>query len=135
MKRARAVLLVVSVVLAMIGLATACSEGSSHGIEATQADNGSILEMDVGQQLRITLEANPTTGYQWAIEGDLPMQLEQAGEPEFTAESDAIGAGGSEVWSFEVVSTGEGTLRLKYWRSFEPEVDPIETFEVSVSVK
>jgi inhibitor of cysteine peptidase len=104
-------------------------------VELTAADDGSRLDMATGQQLRVVLDANPTTGYAWAIDGELPPQLEQVGEAEFGRSSDAIGAGGTEVWTFEAVEPGEGRLALKYWRSFEPDVVPVETFQVDVAVR
>lgn len=113
---------------------TGCGPQTSDAVELTEGDSGSTQTMSVGQELRIALEANPTTGYQWAIDGELPPQLEQVGEAEYAAESSALGAGGTEVWTFEAKSTGSGTLRLKYWRSFEPDAAPAEAFDVTVEV-
>jgi len=113
----------------------ACSARSDTPVELTQSDSGTTQTLSVGQELRISLDANPTTGYAWAVDGALPPQLEQAGEPEYTAESNAIGAGGVEVWTFAGAAAGEGTLRLKYWRSFEPTAAPERTFEVTVDVR
>jgi inhibitor of cysteine peptidase len=90
--------------------------------------------MSAGQELQLTLDSNPTTGYSWALDGEIAPQLEQVGEAEYTAESTALGAGGTEVWTFKAKSSGSGTLRLKYWRSFEPDATPPETFDVTVEV-
>ena len=57
------------------------------------------------------------------------------GEPEYTAGSSALGAGGTEVWTFVGKSAGDGTLELKYWRSFEPTATPAGTFEVKIGVE
>jgi inhibitor of cysteine peptidase len=135
MKRALRLLVLMSVAVVAVGLSPGCTGGSSDVIELTQADDGSTLDARVGQQIRITLEANPTTGYLWAVDGEVPGQLRQVAEADYTSESDAIGAGGSEVWIFEAVSAGEGDLRLKYWRSFEPEAEPEDAFEITVRVE
>jgi inhibitor of cysteine peptidase len=104
-------------------------------LEITGEQSGSSYALVTGQELHVSLEANPTTGYEWAIDGALPAQLEQAGEPEYTSDSSATGSGGIEVWTFKAVEAGEGTLRLKYWRSFEPTVAPVDEFAVDVRVE
>ena len=116
-------------------LLVACSGLPEPPIELTQKDSGTTQELSVGQELRVSLDANPTTGYVWAVDGELPSQLEQTGEPDYTAESSALGAGGTEVWTFVGKSSGTGTLKLKYWRSFEPTATPAGTFEVAVDVE
>lgn len=116
-------------------LATGCAQKLAGPIELTQKDDGSTQTLPVGQALRISLESNPTTGYRWDVDGAVPPQLRQVGEPTYTAGSTAIGAGGTEVWTFEGATVGSGTLTLKYWRSFEPTTPPISTFEVKVNVE
>jgi inhibitor of cysteine peptidase len=104
-------------------------------IQLTAKDSGSTQIMEVGQELDVTLKANPTTGYQWAVDGLIPTQLTMPGQPKFTAASSAIGSGGKQVWTLVAKYAGSGTLKLKYWRSFEATTPPIETFEVNVDVK
>ncbi|MBI5232127.1 MAG: protease inhibitor I42 family protein [Coriobacteriales bacterium] len=104
-------------------------------LELTEADSGSTQEMQTGQLAVITLDANPSTGYEWQVDGEVPAQLAQSGEPEFEAESDAIGAGGKERWSFMAKETGEGTLKLIWLRPWEKDTPPAKTFEVKVSVR
>jgi inhibitor of cysteine peptidase len=127
----RRVLLPVLVAAAAVLVLGGCA---ARGLELTAEDNGTAQTLAIDQELTITLEANPSTGYAWEIDGQPPGQLEQLGEPEFSAESKAIGAGGTQVWRFRAAESGKGELKLKYWRSFEPTVPPIETFSVTVSV-
>jgi len=125
--------MLVTAVLLVVGL-SACGSSTPAPLELTSKDSGSEQTLAVGQQLKITLDANPTTGYLWAVD-EVPDQLEQSGEPEYSSESGAMGAGGTDVWTFMGTSAGTGTLKLKYWRSFEPTVAPVETFEVTVEVR
>lgn len=104
-------------------------------LELTGQDSASQQTLAVGQQLKITLDSNPSTGYRWAVDGAVPPQLEQSGEAQYAGKSNALGAGGAEVWTFVGTSVGKGTLKLKYWRSFEPTAAPANTFEVSVNVR
>ena len=124
--------------IAAISLAALLLAGCSAKpatLELSLSDSGSTQQIAAGQQVRVSLEANPTTGYQWAVDGELPAQVEQVGAPEYKAGSTAIGAGGTEVWTFSGKEPGQGTVRLKYWRSFEPTVPPVKTFSATFDVK
>ena len=133
--RVRLVLAAGTLAFAVLSLAGCGSPTPQGPLELTSADKGSTQRLAVGQELRVTLESNPTTGYRWAVDGDLPTQLEQMGEPSYKAESKMVGAGGQEVWAFKGAKAGTADLKLKYWRSFEPTAQPAETFSVTVEVK
>ncbi len=117
------------------GVVGGCSSGATAPLELTAEDAGSTQQLAVGQEMKVTLESNQTTGYRWAVDGEVPPQLEQVGEPTYSSESKMIGAGGQEVWTFTGAQTGSAELKLKYWRSFEPTAEPAETFVVTLNVK
>lgn len=119
----------------LVGPLVACAPKTTSPLELASARSGSRQTLAVGQQLKISLDSNPTTGYRWAVDGTLPPQLEQVGQSKYTAQSSAIGAAGVEVWTFVGKSVGTGALKLKYWRSFEPTAAPFRTFEVGVEVR
>lgn len=131
--------------IALVATVSGCSSKPSTGaktnpeppapIALSTKDTGSTQSMQVGQQLRVSLDANPTTGYQWAVDGVLPAPLAQSGHPTYKRASGAIGSGGTEVWTFAARAAGSGTLKLKYWRSFEATTPPVQTFDVTVDVK
>lgn len=125
--------------VALAGLVSACSGRTNPEppapLELTQAESGTTQDLQTGQELRVALDANPTTGYQWDVVGETPVLIERSGEPRFTPASDALGAGGTQVWTFVAVSAGEGTLKMKYWRSFEPTVPALAEFRVLLRVK
>ena len=135
MKRAHRWILSVSAVLIAAAIFSGCSPTPPATLELTGKDSGSHQTLAVGQKLAVSLESNPTTGYRWALDGALPPVLRREGEPAYTSSSSLPGAGGTEVWTFVGVSAGSGTLKLKYWRSFEPTATPPQSFEVSVDVK
>jgi inhibitor of cysteine peptidase len=127
---AAAALLALVVVVLLVLLSA-----SPRELQLTAADEGRSIELQQGQQLRITLEANPTTGYTWDIvEPTDERILRQVGEIEFEPESDLIGAGGTQIIRFEAVSVGQTTLKLVYHRPWE-SVEPRETFTLSVTVR
>ncbi len=112
----------------------ACGMGSTT-ITLTDQDEGRAVELRSGDRLEVTLSGNPTTGYNWAaLPLDKPI-LKQIGEPEFKADSSALGAGGKITLRFEAVSAGQTALQLAYRRSWETGVSPAKTFRVNILVK
>jgi inhibitor of cysteine peptidase len=87
--------------------------------------------------LVVSLPSNPTTGYSWEVEALDAAVLEQRGEPEYTSEAEGgvVGAGGTETFRFEALSSGRLELTLIYHRPFEEGVEPVDTFTVTVEVR
>ena len=100
--------------------------------------NGRAVRLAVGQRVTVTLDANPTTGYGWALADSAGGALARDGAPVYTQDPAApgmAGVGGEQVWTFRAVRAGAGTLRLDYGRSFEPDAEPAETFSAPVEVR
>ncbi len=131
--------LIVGSMMAGAGLLWACASRPSPGPttrKLTEADAGSSVELQVGDKLEVTLPGNPTTGFTWEVGGGDPAILRPSGEAEFQADSTAaVGSGGKLTLRFEAVAAGQTGLKLIYHRPFEADVTPIQTFEVSVTVK
>ena len=119
------------------GLLYACgARGSSEQSirNLTEADNGRSIELKVGDVLEVTLPGNPTTGFQWEVDSVDSAILRQIGEPEFKPSNNAVGSGGNFTLRFEAVGTGQTELKMIHHRSFEENVPPIQTFEVTITV-
>ena len=125
---------VIIVLLAILLLATGCGS-SSNEIKLDVDDNGGKVEMKAGQVLVISLESNPTTGYAWEVVGLEEGALMQSGDPEFKSDSDAPGSGGVQTFRFKAAEAGEIELKLLHHRSWEEDVEPLDTFTVQVVVK
>jgi len=125
---------VIIALLAILLLVTGCGS-SSNEIKLGADDNGGKVEMKEGQVLVISLESNPTTGYAWEVVDFEEGALEQAGEPEFKAESDRVGAGGVQTFHFKAAEAGEIELKLLHHRSWEEDVEPLDAFTVQVTVR
>ena len=122
----------------LASLLYACgAQGSSQtsARQLTEADNGRLIELNVGDTLEITLPGNPTTGFQWEVSAIDSAILRQVGEPEFEPLSNAVGSGGNVTLRFEAVGTGQTVLKLVHHRPFEENVPPTQTFEVTVTVR
>lgn len=124
---------VIAVLLAVLVLVANCRP--SGEIKLNAGNNGSQIEIEQGQILVITLEANPTTGYMWEMIESEEQILQQVGEIEFQPDSKLIGAPGIQTLRLEAVNVGQITLNLVYHRPWEENVDPLETFSVQVVVR
>jgi predicted secreted protein len=101
----------------------------------TEADNGDTVSLAVGETIQVTLESNPTTGYEWLYQSGDPDVIKQVGDAVYNEpDSGLMGAGGSETFTFEATGAGETVLELWYMRPWE-SVQPDTTFEVTVVVE
>ena len=118
---------------------TACGSGSGSGsdgpetVELVEQDAGSTVAVHPGDELVITLGSNITTGFAWTLTTEPAAEVLDLVDSEYLApETELVGAGGEEVWTF--VATGEGTtdLALDYERASGEASG--QTFAVTVEV-
>jgi len=140
-------------ITAIITLSTisACTSIGSNDAEGAAADDSIILSMKnnettitvkPGETFTVQLDGNITTGYAWEVEEIDTILLMQVGEMEYKEKSDPdsssaedlTGAPGEFVFTFKALQIGETPLRLIYYRSFEKDVEPLETFMVTVNI-
>jgi inhibitor of cysteine peptidase len=141
-----ALLAAVCLAAALAGCAPASSDGGSAAGGGTNApkyvtlgvaDAGTTAGVAVGGTVTVNLPGNPTTGYNWAVDGAMPPELQSQGAPTFATSGAAgqVGAGGEVTLKFTATKSGTGDLRLKYWRSFEPTAAPVKTWSAKIDVK
>jgi len=106
-------------------------------ITITEADNGTIQTIAVGDTLLITLKGNASTGYQWirsspiSINGD-PLAIVSEGE--YEVDNPAVcGGPGTYAFTYEAAAEGVATLTYEHRRPWEDET--IGTFSVIIWVK
>lgn len=122
-------------VLTAVVLFSGTGCGARGDMKIDDTDNGSQVVLEVGQTLVLSLDSNPTTGYQWQIVELDEAILEQI-DYDYEADQPALaGSGGKEVWRFQARSSGSTTLSLGYRRSWEEGVEPIQTFSMEVVVR
>ena len=96
--------------------------------------NGRV-ELRKNQSFIISLESNPTTGYSWEVSALDERLLQQNGAPEFTPQTDRIGAGGIQTFHFRAIERGETQLTLVYRRPWETAVLPAKSYAVTIVVR
>jgi inhibitor of cysteine peptidase len=92
---------------------------------------------NIGDEVKITLPSNPSTGFRWALDSvsDATI-LKQEGDSEYILpESSAVGAGGQEIWTFKALKRGTSRISLAYSQSWEGGTKGEWTIIIDVSVK
>jgi inhibitor of cysteine peptidase len=103
-------------------------------LELTEANQGQTVETVVGEEIRISLAENPTTGFRWRIiDGGEPVctLLDQTLEPG----SRAIGQPGVHRWQYKITGEGMATIRLACGRSWEAGKAPVSSFVLRINAK
>ena len=121
-------LLNLGVLLLALGLG-ACSAAPQT---VTLDDDGAQIEVGRGEEVELILPGNPSTGYLWVVAEVSPILT--TNEPEFRPESTLVGAPGEYHFRFTGNEPGTVLLVAEYERPFE-EAEPLDTFEVEVTVK
>lgn len=124
-KRSARTGLAAGVLVLALGM-TACSKAADEPVETTstavvagktidldEAADGTTVQAAAGDKILLTLGSNPSTGYAWEVTTEpdaavLKVDPSKYNEPD----SDAIGAGGTEVWHMTAVGAGTTTLML-----------------------
>ena len=108
-------------------------------VSITEANDGSIVTVDVGDAVLVRLAGNPSTGYAWMRESPqslvgsplAPVAEETCTTPQGCAP--IAGEPSAFEFRYEAVSSGTVTLSYVYQRPWEDE--PIDRFTVVVWVR
>ncbi len=77
------------------------------------SDVGKTIEVAVGNEFKIVIESNPSTGYHWELVGNLDDAVIQFISKEYRADEPVMpGSGGVDVWVFKAVAAGETKIVL-----------------------
>lgn len=116
-------------------LAACLVAGCSSTVQA-YTDPEVTIDTDANGEfaILIALDSNPTTGYSWEASYDetrleLVEETYELGE---YAEQGLIGAGGTELFRFKALKSGEAQITMEYKRPWETEVLQQQVFTVDV---
>lgn len=115
------------------GDASVDAGASRPRVTLDESSEGKTLELSPGQQLMVSLDANPSTGFDWAVV-KAPAAL---GSPEmgYVSSSNVTGAPGKRhlTWTVKAaLPAGDHAVELGYARSFERGVPPFKTFRFKI---
>ena len=123
---------ILPLLLLSLALSAGCGGDSDSPLSVGPAQNGQSVVLDAGQRLVVELPGNPTTGFEWSVVRADPT-LFRLEDSSFSADSSAIGAGGTFSFRFELLRPGADDLRLEYRRSWENA--PVDSFSLSVTAR
>jgi inhibitor of cysteine peptidase len=120
--------------VAAAALLGACGDDGGTTVELDATDSLSDVSLDVGDQLAVELEANPTTGYSWEL-GPLPDGLQLVSSEFEEPGGSLVGAPGMQLFVFDVVGPGSGILRFEYVRVFDDPVIAEQIVEYVLTIE
>lgn len=119
-----------SILVLVAALLTACSLGSKPGNPQV------MIEASAGQEFKVVLESNPSTGYHWEIIGDLDKSIVEFVSRDYRADKPVQpGSGGSDIFIFKAVAAGETTITLGYYPPSNDATEPDQQQTFTVVVK
>jgi inhibitor of cysteine peptidase len=95
------------------------------------------VTLGVGNTLTLKLGSNYTTPYRWTINtkiGD-PTILKQTGHEFVHPSTDALGAPGTEVWTFTALKPGKTTITTAYSSIVGKDSKTACTYTANVTVQ
>jgi inhibitor of cysteine peptidase len=90
-----------------------------------------------GSEIKLELEANPTTGYAWSVkESEKSGVVSMAREAEYVPSSDRlVGSGGQRIYTFKARRRGEENIVFEYARPWEKGKEPARRYTVLITVR
>ena len=102
-------------------------------VEVNESGAGREIELPLDNELQISLNENPTTGFRWIAE-DMAKPVCDLVDDEFeSGDTTARGSGGVHRWRLRAKKKGAGKVVLNYKRSWETK-PPSKTFTLTVRV-
>ena len=100
------------------------------------SDSAKILEASVGNEFKIIIDSNPSTGYHWEIIGEVDKSVVEFISNEYRADEPVMpGSGGVDVWVFKAIAIGKADITLGYYPPSNDPVEPQQTVTFTVTVK
>ncbi|HEV3241151.1 MAG TPA: protease inhibitor I42 family protein [Casimicrobiaceae bacterium] len=106
--------------------------------EIDASADGSRIRLAPGQALRVSVEANPATGYRWMLDHAAAGVMQPIGEPLYTPRSTSaplVGDGGTMTFDFVAVAAGSDTLQLTYRRVADKSAAVARNLRVEIVVQ
>lgn len=95
------------------------------------------ITLSVGNTLTVKLGSNYTTPYRWKPQTQIadPSILKQESHEFVSPTSDALGAPGTEVWTFAALKPGTTTITTSYASILGKDPKPSCTYSATVTVQ
>ncbi len=129
-------LVVTLVVISLTGTLSACGRGAKElpppPPTGTPTKGAIEIMLREGDTSTISLESNPTTGYQWYVE--FPRTHLELVEQRYEPDSRLVGGGGREFFTFRALERGLIEIPFSYKRAWEDEPFRTERYIFNIGV-
>lgn len=102
--------------------------------KVTYADNGKVIDLVVGQVLKIELPANTSTGNTWRRIAYNDSVIIKKGKPNYMLGDDRIGSPGVYYYRFTAIAEGKSVLQMEYGSKYDDKKPALKNFEITVVV-
>jgi len=103
---------------------------------AAQAGMNKFIEITYPGTVTVNLGANHTTGYSWEVTEIVhPEIIEEASSDYEESTTGLVGAGGTEVWVFNITDTGLAIIRMSYSQPWAGGDKDLYTVTVNVNAR
>jgi inhibitor of cysteine peptidase len=128
--------LVLFLIVTFISSSLYCIAYGESAITITEKDNGGCVMVNQGDEFKLILASNSSTGYKWNFSKKPDEKISTNTNYEFVPANSEIkaGNGGLDIWTYKAVESGTTEIYMFYSRSWEDEA-PAKTFKVKVIVK
>lgn len=122
--------------VALALMLAACGGKTTDSPAIEISDAGKTIEVAAGNEFKIVIDSNPSTGYHWDVIGELDESIVLFVSNEYRADEPVMpGSGGKDVWTFKAVAPGETTIVLGYYPPSNDPVEPAQTVTFTINVK
>lgn len=111
------------------------SQPQRFSIVVSRADNGRTIIVPKGARLVLTVEENPTTGYQWSVDKHRSPVLKLMDSTFSASAGEFLGRGGSRSFLFLADDVGKQRLDLRQIRPWDPHDVLEDQFTIDVVVR
>ncbi len=105
------------------------------GCKAQNKVADSTLNYTTGEEIKVELEQNITTGYRWVQAANSDSTIVTLVKSEYISNEEIIGGPGKVMFTFKALKPGKTTIELQYARSWESKPAETRTYNFAISAK
>ncbi|WP_440947641.1 protease inhibitor I42 family protein [Methanosarcina sp. T3] len=114
---------------------TEANETVETGQVVTEADNGTSISLNNGENFTLQLRGNPTTGYSWQLNVSEGLSILDEDYAQDEAPEESTGVPGTYTWIIQAVAPGTQQVNGIYMQQWENTTGTEDNFTLTVEVE
>jgi|GEM_PF-1326696 len=119
---------------ATIKVVAATPNAAPVELELDADDDGETVRIKKGGEILLSLDSNPSTGYDWNLSDTGSAAAIELTDSSFDVGGPGVGSGGKSHFHFSARESGTHTVTLEYRRPWEPAGSGVDSFTVEIEV-